>query len=88
MPRFKFGVTGKESSPKSPTISYRHRYAISKKKFCAYIQTLRLISHQTMEYMKAKNHLKNRVAELETTVFNKSDVSKKTKNNRPDSHKV
>jgi hypothetical protein len=41
-----------------------------------------------MEYVKAKNHLKNRVAELETTVFNKSDVSKKTKNNRPDSYKV
>ncbi len=24
LPRFKFGVTGQESSPQSPTISYRH----------------------------------------------------------------
>ena len=24
MPRIKFGVTGQESSPQSPTISYRH----------------------------------------------------------------
>jgi len=27
LPRIKFGVTGQESSPQSPTISYRHRYA-------------------------------------------------------------
>ncbi len=26
LPRVKFGVTGQESSPQSPTISYRHRY--------------------------------------------------------------
>jgi len=25
LPRIKFGVTGQESSPQSPTISYRHR---------------------------------------------------------------
>ena len=28
LPRIKFGVTGQESSPQSPTISYRHRYAL------------------------------------------------------------
>ncbi len=27
LPRIKFGVTGQESSPQSPTISYRHRWA-------------------------------------------------------------
>jgi hypothetical protein len=27
LPRIKFGVTGQESSPQSPTISYRHRYS-------------------------------------------------------------
>lgn len=26
LPRIKFGVTGQESSPQSPTISYRHRW--------------------------------------------------------------
>jgi len=26
LPRIKFSVTGQESSPQSPTISYRHRY--------------------------------------------------------------
>jgi len=26
LPRIKFGVTGQESGPESPTISYRHRY--------------------------------------------------------------
>jgi hypothetical protein len=26
LPRIKFYVTGQESSPQSPTISYRHRY--------------------------------------------------------------
>lgn len=26
LPRIKFGVTGQESSPQSPTISYRKRY--------------------------------------------------------------
>jgi len=26
LPRIKFGVTGQEISPQSPTISYRHRY--------------------------------------------------------------
>ena len=28
LPRIKFGVTGQESSPQSPTISYRHRRPI------------------------------------------------------------
>lgn len=27
LPRIKFGVTGQDSSPQSPTISYRHPYA-------------------------------------------------------------
>ncbi len=27
LPRIKFSVTGQESSPQSPTISYRHRWA-------------------------------------------------------------
>jgi len=26
LPRIKFGVTGQESGPESPTISYRHRW--------------------------------------------------------------
>jgi len=26
LPRIKFGVTGQDSSPQSPTISYRHRW--------------------------------------------------------------
>jgi len=29
LPRIKFGVTGQESSPQSPTISYRHPLATS-----------------------------------------------------------
>jgi hypothetical protein len=32
LPRIKFGVTGQESSPQSPTISYRHPLATSLKK--------------------------------------------------------
>jgi len=32
LPRFKFGVTGQESSPQSPTISYRQPLDVIKKK--------------------------------------------------------
>ena len=32
LPRIKFGVTGQDSSPQSPTISYRHPLAVSRKK--------------------------------------------------------
>jgi len=32
LPRIKFGVTGQESSPQSPTISYRHPLATSVQK--------------------------------------------------------
>jgi hypothetical protein len=28
LPRIKFGVNGQESSPQSPTISYRHRQTV------------------------------------------------------------
>jgi hypothetical protein len=31
LPRIKFVVTGQESSPQAPTISYRHRYRQCKK---------------------------------------------------------
>ncbi|URW79103.1 hypothetical protein [Xiashengella succiniciproducens] len=36
LPRIKFGVTGQESSPQSPTISYRHRYRQVDKQQIAY----------------------------------------------------
>ena len=34
LPRIKFGVTGQESSPQSPTISYRHPLGHISKKDC------------------------------------------------------
>jgi len=33
LPRIKFGVTGQESSPQSPTISYRHRCVLFKNRY-------------------------------------------------------